>query len=70
MFTINYTCPQCKSQWTDIWDSDCDCQCPDCGLKDIQAESCEEIKTKYLLVHSGLLPFEPGPDFEYKSLKP
>jgi len=59
MYTINYICPKCKNEWTDIWDSACDCDCPNCGLRDIEAVSYEEIETKYRLIHSGVLPHEP-----------
>lgn len=37
-----YSCPECDTEWEDIWDSTCDDQCPNCGLKGISPYKSED----------------------------
>ncbi|MCP1674488.1 hypothetical protein J2T57_001590 [Natronocella acetinitrilica] len=30
-----YECPECQNLWDDVWDSACDDDCGECGLRHI-----------------------------------
>lgn len=30
-----YSCPECDTQWEDVWDCACDDSCPECHASDI-----------------------------------
>lgn len=38
-----YRCPECKTEWNDVWDSMCDDECPECGERDISPHYSEQI---------------------------
>lgn len=35
VFGNHYACPGCCEEWDAVWDSGCDDECPNCGLRDI-----------------------------------
>jgi predicted nucleic acid-binding Zn-ribbon protein len=35
-FINHYRCPRCGERWSDRWTAQCNDQCPNCGLKDIE----------------------------------
>lgn len=37
MFKLQYRCPDCGEEWTDIWSCVVDAECPDCG------DTCEAV---------------------------
>ena len=38
-----YRCPKCGHEWDDCWDSMCNDECPECGIKDITPFNSEEL---------------------------
>lgn len=40
-----YKCPSCKTKWNDEWDSQCDDECPDCGVA-ISPYKSVDLRTK------------------------
>jgi predicted RNA-binding Zn-ribbon protein involved in translation (DUF1610 family) len=42
LLDIEYRCPECGHEWTEQWSCACDSQCPNCGLKNIEALSWDE----------------------------
>lgn len=38
-----YYCPECETDWTDVWTAMSDDTCPECGLRNIQPERSEEF---------------------------
>lgn len=42
-FFVNYyTCPRCGEKWTDTYQSQCDDDCPKCGMRHISPEESED----------------------------
>jgi uncharacterized protein with PIN domain len=39
-----YRCPECGTEWDDCWDSMCNDECPECGIKDIEPYRSEELE--------------------------
>ena len=42
MLNINYECPTCGHQWTELYECACDSECPECGEGAITAASWTE----------------------------
>ena len=36
-----YRCPECSTEWTDVWDCAVDDDCPECGERHITAYKSE-----------------------------
>jgi rubrerythrin len=37
-----YKCPDCGTDWEDVWDSTCDDSCPACGARNISPYESED----------------------------
>jgi len=37
-----YKCPDCGTDWEDVWDSTCDDSCPACGARNISPYKSED----------------------------
>jgi predicted nucleic acid-binding Zn-ribbon protein len=35
MFRNHYACPRCGHEWTDVWECQCDDDCPACGCRHV-----------------------------------
>ena len=44
LLKVEYCCPNCGHEWQEQWSCACDSQCPECGLKNIEALSWDELK--------------------------
>ena len=42
-FRNHYTCPECQHTWTDVWDSMCDDDCPNCGRRHISPMDSDDL---------------------------
>lgn len=42
-FRNHYKCPRCAHEWADDWDSTCDDDCPNCGMRHISPHESEDI---------------------------
>jgi len=42
-YRTDYRCPACGNEWDEVWPSPCDSDCPQCGLKNIEAFGYIEI---------------------------
>ena len=41
-FLVQYRCPTCGTNWSDVWSCACDSECPTCGV-DIEALDAIEV---------------------------
>ena len=44
MFQNHYRCPRCNSAWSDVWPSQVDDDCPNCGLRHISPTSSNDAE--------------------------
>lgn len=44
MFDNHYDCPRCCTTWTDTWSSQCDDDCPQCGLRHISPSFSDDVR--------------------------
>ncbi len=43
MFLNHYLCPACGYEWSDMWSSTCDDECPSCGKRNVQPYESEDV---------------------------
>jgi hypothetical protein len=58
LFRNFYVCPRCDATWDDVWDAQCDDECPRCSARDISPDHSEDAGYGYQ-AHGEYLAVEP-----------